>query len=304
LSAEKIKVMKKGPFNALVKLNKQNGECFYRLDLEFEGAGADAFAKTVPGQFAEVDLSRTALPSPKVISAELKDKLARKIILRRPFSFCDIVVNSGRTTAELLYRVVGPATLRMTTLKTGDSVSVIGPLGNGFSVPKDKKLAVLVAGGMGSPPVQHLANVLARNYPDIEVIAIAGAKTKNKLPFDAGNFSKCGTKCMITTDDGSAGLAGFVTVPLEKFLDENHKSKKELIIYGCGPEEMLAKVAGIANSRDIDCQISMERMMACGFGICQGCAVECRVETSNETIYKMCCTDGPVFDSKEIVFSV
>ncbi len=296
--------MKKGPFNALVKSNKQTGECFYRLDLEFAGAGADAFAKTIPGQFAEVDLSKTALPSPNAISAELKDKLNRKIILRRPFSLCDIVVTGGRTIAEMLYRVVGPATLRMTTLKPDDSVSVIGPLGNGFTVPKEKKLAVLVAGGMGSPPVQHLANILARNYPDIEVIAIAGAKTKDKLPFDTGNFSKCGTKCMLTTDDGSAGLAGFVTGPLEKFLDENQKQKENLIIYACGPEEMLAKVADIANGRDIDCQISMERMMACGFGICQGCAVECKLEASNETIYKMCCTDGPVFDSKEIVFSV
>ncbi len=294
--------MKKGPFNTFVKLNQQTGECFYRLDLEFEGTGADAFGKTIPGQFAEVDLSKTALPSPKVISPELKDKLGRKIILRRPFSFCDIVVDGGKTTAEMLYRVVGPATLRMTTLKAGNSVSVIGPLGNGFSVPEDKKLAVLVAGGMGSPPVQHLANVLARNYPDFEVIAIAGAKTKEKLPFDTDNFSKCWTKCVITTDDGSAGQAGFVTVPLEKFLDENQKQKDQIIIYGCGPEEMLAKVADIANSRGIDCQISMERMMACGFGICQGCAVECKLEGSNETTYKMCCTDGPVFDSKEIVF--
>ena len=155
---------------------------------------------------------------------------------------------------------------------------------------------------MGSPPVQHLANVLARNYPDIEVIAIAGAKTKDKLPFDAGNFSKCGTRCVITTDDGSAGLAGFVTEHLEKFLYEKQQQKEQIIIYGCGPEEMLAKVVDIANSRSIDCQISMERIMACGFGICQGCAVECKVEGSNETIYKMCCTDGPVFNSRDIVF--
>ncbi len=294
--------MKKGPFNALVKLNKQTGTCFYRLDLEFDRAGADAFGHAIPGQFAEFDLSKTALPPAEDVPEELKDKCKRDIILRRPFSFCDIVTNAGRTIAEILYCVVGPATLRMTTLKAADTVSVIGPLGNGFSVPAGKKLAVLVAGGMGSPPVQHLANVLKRDYPEVEVMAIAGATTKEKLPFEAGNFSKCGTKCVITTDDGSAGLAGFVTEHLEKLLDEKQKLKDQLIIYGCGPEEMLAKVAEIANSRDIDCQISMERIMACGFGICQGCAVECKLEGSNETIYKMCCTDGPVFDSKEIVF--
>ncbi len=75
------------------------------------------------------------------------------------------------------------------------------------------------------------------------------------------------------------------------------------IIYACGPEAMLARVAQIAKDKAIDCQVSMEQMMACGIGVCQSCAVQCRVSGSNETIYKLCCEDGPVFDSREVVFS-
>ena len=77
-----------------------------------------------------------------------------------------------------------------------------------------------------------------------------------------------------------------------------------VIIYSCGPEAMLAKVTEIANKRKIDSQVSMERRMACGIGLCQSCAVECRIPASNETAYKLCCEDGPVFDSKEVVFNL
>lgn len=302
--AEKLHMVNKGPFNAAVKANRQVGKRFNKLTLCFSDSGGKAFAKIVPGQFAQIDLSRTALPPKEAIPEELADSSRRDILLRRPFSFCDVIVDGDETIVEVLYCVVGPATLRMTTLKEGDAVSVIGPLGNGFSVPADKRLAILASGGMGAPPLQHLANVLVKEYPEIKVVAIAGAKSKEEIPFDPKRFSKCEFESIITTDDGSEGLSGFVTEHLESYLDEYKQPEKEIVIYGCGPEVMLAKVARIANSRDIDCQVSMERRMACGTGLCQGCAVECRVEASKESIYKMCCTDGPVFDSKEIVFSL
>jgi dihydroorotate dehydrogenase electron transfer subunit len=89
---------------------------------------------------------------------------------------------------------------------------------------------------------------------------------------------------------------------LERWIEKSGQKESEMIIYACGPEAMLVRVAEIANSSNIECQISMERRMACGIGVCQGCAVECRLEGSSETVYKMCCTDGPVFDAKEVVF--
>ena len=124
----------KGEFTAVVVANKRMGEPFGRLRLEFSQAGARAFADFKPGQFAQLDLSNIALPSPEDIPQNLRDAAGRKILLRRPFSFAEIVAETDRTFAELLYCVVGPATVRMTTLRSGDPVSIIGPLGNGYNV--------------------------------------------------------------------------------------------------------------------------------------------------------------------------
>jgi dihydroorotate dehydrogenase electron transfer subunit len=140
----------KGVFDAVVSTNKQIRQRFYRLGLEFTGAGAKAFSHVKPGQFAQLDLSRAALPPAEKIPQDLLDAIHRKILLRRPFSFCDVTANGDKTVVEILYSVVGPATLRMSTLANGDSVSVIGPLGNGFSTPADKKTALLIVGGMGA----------------------------------------------------------------------------------------------------------------------------------------------------------
>jgi dihydroorotate dehydrogenase electron transfer subunit len=183
-------------------------------------------------------------------------------------------------------------------------------------MPEGKKTALLVVGGMGAGPLEHLAKVLTADYSDIEVIAFAGAKTVKELPFEARldgisqqlgfslpEFAKYGIESQVATDDGSAGFAGLVTDCLSEWLGKSDLSTKDMIIYGCGPEQMLARVAEIAKDKKIDCQISMERWMACGIGLCQSCAVECKVAGSNETIYKLCCEDGPVFNSRVVVFS-
>ena len=286
--------------------NEQIGRRFYRLVLKFSGLDAEIFAKTGAGQFAELDIRNAALPPIDLIPQELLDASQRDILLRRPFSFCDVATEKVQTFVHILYCVLGPATLRMTTLSAGDSVSVIGPLGNGFSVPKNKKTAILVAGGMGAPPLQHLAKVLAADCPDIKIAAFAGAKTKEELLFEAELAEPVGHKIeqYTATDDGSAGVKGLVTDLLEEWLARpDSLAAEDMIIYSCGSEGMLAKVAEIAQENNIDCQLSMERRMACGIGLCQSCAVECRADGPNETVYKLCCKDGPVFDSKEVVFS-
>jgi dihydroorotate dehydrogenase electron transfer subunit len=306
----------KGLYDAQVTANRRIGECFYKLSIEFENDAAKVFADTKPGQFAELDLADTALPSEENIPEELRYAAGRKIILRRPFSFCDVSVRGNKTAVVILYCVVGPSTLRMTTLAGGDILSVIGPLGNGFHVPEGKKKAVLVAGGMGAAPLLHLVKILIENHPDIEITALVGAKTVKDFPFEANaektdgktglsipELVKYKIKSIVTTDDGSAGEKGFVTDCLAKWLDKDEQPET-IIIYGCGPETMLAKVAQIAKKKKIDCQISMERRMACGIGLCQSCAVECRSQETSENIYKMCCKDGPVFEAKEVVFDV
>lgn len=303
----------KGHFIGVITANKQIGCEFYRLGLQLEGTGAKAFAKLKPGQFAQLDLSNTPLPPADKIPEHLADTAQRNIILRRPFSFCDITIKSNKVLAEILYCVVGPASLRMTTLSKGDTINIIGPLGNGFSVPKNKKTALLVIGGMGAGPLLHLAKTLKGNNPKIKTIAFVGAKTEcylpfkvkktsRKLKFTLEDFAKEKIKTLVTTDDGSLGIKGFVTDCLKDWLNCQRPSATDTIIYGCGPEAMLAETAEIGQKYNIDCQISMERIMACGFGVCQSCAVECKDSVTGGTFYKMCCKDGPVFESKEVVF--
>jgi dihydroorotate dehydrogenase electron transfer subunit len=306
----------KGAFSAAVLANRRIGECFYKMELEFTGAGAGAFAKFHPGQFLQIDVSEVGLPSEDRIPAHLRDACKRSVLLRRPFSFADVTAEADRTTAELLYCVLGPASVRLTTLQAGDSISIIGPLGNGFSVPKHKQLALLVVGGMGAPPIRCLAKHLRAEHPEMKAVAFVGAKSAASLPFEGHfdeisarvdlfvpAFARFGIPSAVATDDGSAGYRGFITNRLSCWLDEQKDwSPKSTILYACGPEAMLAAVARIAGERNIDCQVSMERRMACGIGLCQSCAVECRVEGSDETVYKLCCQDGPVFDARTVFF--
>ncbi|MHC4109828.1 MAG: dihydroorotate dehydrogenase electron transfer subunit [Planctomycetota bacterium] len=314
---EKSSASKRGNFSATVCSNEQIRERFYRLLLEFSGAGAEAFAKIDAGEFAQLDLSDTALPPVETIPDDLADVAERKILLRRPFSFADVTTKGNKTSVDILYCVVGPATLRMTTLSARESVSVLGPLGNGFWVPEGKKTALLVSGGMGAGPLQHLAKILTADFPGINVTAFAGAKSAEALPFERQldeisqqlgfslpEFAKYGVESLVATDDGSAGFAGPVTDCLSEWLGRSKSAGESMVIYSCGPEAMLARVAEIAKEKKIDCQVSMERRMACGIGICQSCAIECKTDGPGENIYKMCCTDGPVFDSAKVVWCI
>jgi dihydroorotate dehydrogenase electron transfer subunit len=306
----------KGIFTATVLSNRRIGECFYTMNVEFTGDGARAFAEFRPGQFLQVDVSTLGLPPEDRIPPELRDICRRNVLLRRPFSFADVAIRGEKTIAELLYCALGPASVRMTTLAAGDPLSVVGPLGNGFHVPNDKHTALLIVGGMGAPPIRCLAKLLRAERPDMKIVAFVGAKSAATIPFE-GNFAhvsqqvdflipafaKLGIPSAVATDDGSAGYRGFITGRLALWLNEQAALPLErTILCACGPESMLSAVARIATERNIDCQASMERRMACGIGVCQSCAVECRIEGSTETTYKLCCQDGPVFDSRTVVF--
>jgi dihydroorotate dehydrogenase electron transfer subunit len=201
----------------------------------------------------------------------------------------------------------------MTTLATGDSISIIGPLGRGYTAATNKKLALLVAGGMGAPPLQHMAAYLRQNRPDTNVLAFVGARSLQQLPYTVDHarassepsytlkeFAVSGVMSLVATDDGSFGHKGFVTDLLVEWLGKPHAPADAMVIYTCGPEAMMSVVAKIAGQHHIDCQVSMERMMACGIGICQSCAVECKADSNTE--YRLCCKDGPVFDSTEIAW--
>ena len=307
--------MNRGVFSAEVVANKRINTGCCRLELSFSGPAAQAIATAVPGQFLQLDLAGACLPPVQDIPPGLADASARNILLRRPFSFAAVTAKAKTSTAEILYRAVGPASLRMTALSAGRTVTVIGPLGNGFRIPQNIKTALLIVGGMGAGPLLFLAKLLTAKFPQMNVFAFAGAKKAAELPFagrlDAlsaelgysiGEFASLGIESSIATDDGSLGFHGPVTDCFADRLKEKELPAEGTVIFACGPEAMLAKVAQIAAQRKIECQVSMERMMACGIGTCQSCAIECRLEGSKDTVYKLCCKDGPVFNSNEVVF--
>ncbi len=307
---------KKKDLIATVSYNRPVGSCFYHLGLQLDATQANDFGKACPGQFVQLNLAGCKTTKPDNCSSQLSDKADRSILLRRPFSFCNVTAKNNRINIDILYCVKGPGTIKMATLASGDKLNIIGPLGNGFSIPANKTTALLIAGGTGAGPMLHIASELTIKSSAIKPIAFAGAKTKNDLPFETRanelaeninfpllEFGRFGIESHISTDDGSSGKKGLVTDLLDNWLKENKVNPNETIIYSCGPEAMLAAVAKIAKDRKIDCQVNTERMMACGIGLCQSCAVECHdTKNQGQTIYKTCCKDGPVFDAKEIVF--
>ena len=309
--------VQKGVFHAEVLSNQQIRHCYYRLNLQFDACGSRLFQHVVPGQFLQLDLSSVSQPDYKQIPEYLKDASARGVMLRRPFSFSDVVVtpsSDGPTVkVEILYCVLGPATIRMMSLKKGDNVSVLGPLGNGFSIPENLTDALLIAGGMGSPPILHLAGHLKRLYPNMNIVSFVGAKNCEDLPFTVkiGNFKGLVLEefelirvpSYIATDDGSAGFDGYVTDCMRHWLEKNPVDTSRTMVYSCGPEPMLASTTRLAQGYSLPCQVSMERMMACGIGLCQSRAVETKA-AQNHTEYQLCCKNGPVFDAEKVVFRI
>jgi dihydroorotate dehydrogenase electron transfer subunit len=212
---------------------------------------------------------------------------------------------------EILYKVLGKGTQYLARIEPSQEVEILGPLGNAFALPGDRTLAVLVAGGIGVPPIAALATQMAQfrireplgcsAFRNVEVFL--GGKTSEDL-LCVKDFEETGAGVHITTEDGSLGTRGLVTDLLRPFLLtpravrlSAHDEASRLTLYACGPPGMLAAVARLAEEFTVPCQVSVEANMACGFGACMGCAIEVKAEVKT---YKLVCKDGSVFDSREI----
>jgi dihydroorotate dehydrogenase electron transfer subunit len=211
-------------------------------------------------------------------------------LLRRPFSIC----GANRDVLLVLYRVVGRGTGILSGKKTGDHLSVLGPLGKGFEPPGDSVQPILVAGGMGIAPLIFLSLTLSRK--DQQFLAGYGSSSE-VVPLD--QLGIVGLSPAIATEDGSQGHHGRVTDLLESVLSVKEKPSA---IFTCGPLPMLNAVARIARGRNIPCRVSLESHMACGVGACQGCAV--KNAPDGEKPYAHVCRDGPVFDAKTLDWEV
>ena len=203
--------------------------------------------------------------------------------LRRPFSIADADRENG--TITLIYRIVGKGTAEYAAMKVGEAFSILGPIGNGFALKDGRPL--LIGGGVGIAPLIYLS----RQLKDKKPILLIGGKNKDEV-FWEKYLQEFADKIYITTDDGSVGFKGFTVQLLPQILAENNIEH----IYTCGPNIMMESVAKLAHEHDIDCQVSLEKRMACGIGVCLGCTFEGKLTGKRRKV----CTEGPVFASKEV----
>ena len=210
---------------------------------------------------------------------------AQHTYLRRPISIHD--VDYTNRTITLLVQRVGEGTNKISDTEIGDTLNIIYPLGNGFTMPEDKnKNVILVGGGIGIAPLYYLGKMLKEN--GVEPIFLLGGRSKNYLIM-LEEFESVG-KVYITTNDGSLGEEGFVTQ------HSVWKEKQFDMIYTCGPKPMMMAVTKIARENNIDCEVSLENLMACGLGACL-CCVENTIE-GNVCV----CKEGPVMNINKLLW--
>lgn len=203
--------------------------------------------------------------------------------LRRPFSIFDVDYKSN--TLSIIVKVAGKGSEKLTEKTVGSPVDMVYPLGNGFTVPQQEADYLLVGGGVGVAPLYMLAREM--NSKGIKPSILLGARSKEDHIL-IEEFRALGT-VFLTTDDGSLETKGFVTD--HSVWHEKGSFKK---IFCCGPEPMMKAVARKASALDIDCEVSLENMMACGFGVCLCCV------TGTKEGNKCVCTEGPVFNTKDL----
>lgn len=195
----------------------------------------------------------------------------------KPFS----VWTDDSSRFYLTVSAVGSFSKKFHELKVGAKVGFRGPFGHGFTLPKQKKI-ILIGGGFGTAPLLFLA----RASKDCELDFIIGARNQDLL-FGEEQARKIAARVHITTDDGSRGVKGFNVTLLEKLLTEN----KIDFVYSCGPERMMSRVAQICEQFQTPCELSLERYMKCGFGVCGACAVD-------DTGWRAC-RDGPIISGEQ-----
>jgi dihydroorotate dehydrogenase electron transfer subunit len=209
----------------------------------------------------------------------------RDFILRRPFS----VFRAGAGQLEVLYQVVGTGTRALSLAESGAAMDLIGPLGHGWEIPEGIAHALLVAGGLGIAPMGMLAERLAER--GVAVTLALGAPSAERLLVRDVLERSC-RRLDVATDDGSEGRRGFVTTLAQELLASDTPD----VVYACGPEPMQRAVAALASSAGVPCQVSLERLMACGVGACLSCVV------STTRGQLRACADGPVFDAAEVLW--
>lgn len=212
--------------------------------------------------------------------------------LRRPMS----IASSEDDFVSIIYKIFGNMTRELTQKKSGETLDLLGPLGNIFSKWDNGSYPILIGGGVGLAPILNLKKACDDNK--IEYTMIIGARSGNEH-FISHEPEK---NIYLTTDDGSMGEKGTVMVPLQRLVEIN----KNAFIFACGPEPMLRAVKKFAINNDIQAQLSVESYMGCGIGFCQGCVIQRKISKiqthSYHEKYSLVCMDGPIYNAMDIKF--
>ena len=222
-----------------------------------------------PGQFFMLEVNRGTDP-----------------LLKRAFS----LFRTSEKGVQILYRIRGKGTEIMKDMKVGSQIELLGPLGTCYPPLSEDNLPLVIAGGIGIASVFSFVEQFSGR-----AIVFYGARTKDDLLMhdELKGFAK---EVLVSTDDGSAGVKGTAADTLKHFLSHHPTPITPFRIYACGPQPLLRAVSEIARAHKVPAYISMEEHMACGIGACLGCVVKTRDG------YTRVCKEGPVFESKEIVW--
>lgn len=229
-----------------------------------------------PGQFVML--------SPGARSAVLRTDP----LLPRPMAVYRTRPGKGSADLEVLYKITGRGTALLAEAGRGASIGLVGPLGIGFPAPAAGERALLVGGGTGIASLFELAAHAAASGRDVTVL-LGGRRAIDLM--GRADFESLSSELQVATEDGSAGHRGYVTEILDALLSDGLPST----VYACGPTPMMQRCAEIASQRGAGCRVSLENGMACGFGVCLGCAVP-----RSDEGYALVCRDGPVFDANAI----
>jgi len=228
---------------------------------------SEPLPQLTPGQFVNIEIKNTS-----------------EIFLRRPFSVFE--VDYSLNSISLIVKILGRGSKKLTEIEKGESLSVIFPLGKGFTIPDKKDKVLLVGGGSGVAPMLFLAKESGLNRHNVSLLL--GARTIHDH-INVDDYRQYG-ELFFTTEDGSLGEKGFVTQ--HSVFQNNIRNFDK--IYACGPDAMMKAIANKARKANVFCEVSLENLMACGFGVCL-CCIEPTVKGN------LCvCTEGPVFNINDL----
>jgi dihydroorotate dehydrogenase electron transfer subunit len=264
---------------------------YYKLTFNLDGSPVPR-----PGQFYQVRCSSSTDP-----------------LFRRPFSAHRVVGAGGREAVEILYRIAGTGTEWLRRRGSGETLDILGPLGNGFVIDDGTGPVVLVARGVGVASVYMVGEEVRRKNGERSIVILTGARTGERIFYEA-ECERLGD-VFVYTDDGSRGFKGTAPDLLARLAEEKIVPEGSRL-YACGPARMLKDLAGLLDRISVDGQGALEERMGCGFGACLACACPLKPggivknaqwskpslhwSADGTRVYSLICKDGPVYDLGEV----